>query len=346
MRYVAGFRASHRVSAAMVTVLGVLLAGCAGAPADRAVPPSAAPTPTVRELQPTAAPTVRPAPDPATAEGQADHVFEIFGGPDYLAATADAVWVKSDDGSLDRIDPQTNTITASVEVSDSLCQGLGAGPRSVWTCTTGGVVRVDPVTNEVVASVDVDKSTFQGQIGVGFGHAWVLDGEGTTLLGVSESTNAVALRVPLGTPCVDVAVSARKVWVSCGVDDVVLGIDPDRSEVVTRVRRLEEVRAITATAHAVWVGYAEGVARIDAATGEVTARAVLDVTDQTRMTASAGDVWIRRPAPFLSRLDATSLEVRDDIESAAAASSGSVLVAFGSVWASAYDDALVYRLTP
>ena len=50
----------------------------------------------------------------------------------------------------------------------------------------GYVQRIDPATNTVAATVPVDKIADQGQIPVAFGQAWVLTGERSTLVGIAE----------------------------------------------------------------------------------------------------------------------------------------------------------------
>jgi hypothetical protein len=77
--------------------------------------------------------------------------LELTGGPDHLAA-AGSLWVRKDDGTVLRIDPDDTTEIATITTSDGLCQGLGADDVAVWSCTDDGVARIDPATNEVAAT--------------------------------------------------------------------------------------------------------------------------------------------------------------------------------------------------
>ena len=60
------------------------------------------------------------------------------------------------------------------------------------------------------------------------------------------------------------------------------------------------------------------------------------------ITVNDGDVWIRREDQFLVRIDAATAEIVERYDEPVI-SAGSVLVAFGAVWATAYDDHLLIR---
>ena len=56
-------------------------------------------------------------------------------------------------------------------------------------------------------------------------------------------------------------------------------------------------------------------------------------------------VWVRAEGRFLRRIDPETLDVVEEL-SAPEASGGAVLEAYGSLWATAYNDNVMYRLTP
>lgn len=264
--------------------------------------------------------------------------------PDWLTQAGGAVWVKGDDGFLRRIDPKTNKETAAIEVrapGEPSCQGVGASEEAVWTCSTGTeVVRVDPATAEVVADLDVGKLSDQGFIPVVADHAWFLTGDGSTLTGVSLATNEVDAEIALGTRCLDLGNDEESVWAACLNDSLVLRVDVAAGEVTARIAGLAKPRTLS-VADAVWVSYDEGVARIDAETAEITGAVEL-FSDGLFATDDA--VWARSPQPFLQRLDPDTMELVEVLT--APEEGGSVMEAFGSVWATAYDQTLMYRITP
>lgn len=326
----------------VVVVLVALIASCGGDDGGEtsSPPPSTVPSTTAAPvtLPPPAAadPLVVPVADRTEAR------FDIIGGPDWLAATDDALWVKVDDGRVVRLDPTTNEVLAEIQAgSDSeICQGIGAGDGELWTCDERDLVRIDPATNEVAARVPVDKSYDSGQIPVAFDHAWVLADDGSVLVGVAD--DAVDVEFDLGVRCTGIAAGDEALWAACIEDGTVIRIDPATGEVTQRIQGLDEARVISAEGGNVWAGYSGGVALIDAATAAVVGVADAPTGQSGGVFASEGGVWVRTPGE-LRRVD-EDLQVVEEV-TVPEESGGSVLVAFGSVWTSAYDDAVVYRLS-
>ena len=335
-------------------------AGCGG---DREVEIPAAPFPSVSPGDPDAAdPTRGPAADATTpsplpsmmasqvrATSLSRRVVDkvtIHKGPDWLAAGAGSVWVKTDSGSVVRVDPATTREVASIAASPgALCQGLGASDTAVWTCGDGGtVIRIDPARNEVAATVEVGKYGDQGQIPIAFGRAWVLTGDGSRLTPVGEDDRPQPT-LELGTKCIDLTASATAIWAACPIDGVALRIEPATGQVTARIEGLTSSRAISAANGQVWVGFVGGVARIDEASLRVTAVADADPGLEAGIAATPEDLWARSGGDFLRRIDPVSGEVLERL-TAPGSGGGEVLVAFGSVWATEYDADVLYRISP
>ncbi len=92
--------------------------------------------------------------DPATAE----LITSIAVGPGaaFLAIGADAVWVMNQaDGSVSRVDPDTNSVTATVVGLGTIQGGdIAASEDAVWVRTTQDLaVEIDPVTEESVRRI-------------------------------------------------------------------------------------------------------------------------------------------------------------------------------------------------
>ncbi len=62
------------------------------------------------------------------------------------------------------------------------------------------------------------------------------------------------------------------------------------------------------------------------------------------MAVDGNDVWVRTVNGFLDRIDARSNVVAEQIRPERALSGGSLLVAEGSIWTTAFDDNIVLRL--
>jgi streptogramin lyase len=301
------------------------------------------------------APTTTAAPAPTTTAGlgpDADRIearIGMSGSPDYLVATEEALWVKQDDNTVARIDPATNEVVAVVEVaSDDLCQGLGAdGDGHVWACAGRDVVRIDPATNTVAATVDTDKIAEQTNLSGAFSATWVLTGDGSTLVGIRD--DGVSREIDLGVRCTDLAPETEHgLWLSCLPEDAAVFVDLDQDEVTLRVEGLPGARTIATTEEYAWIGYDDGIARIDINTGERLGTVDLEPGASGdlfgQLQGEANPLWVRTPG-FLHRVDSATLEVVDEVV-VPEESGGSVFEAFGSIWVTASDDAALFRISP
>lgn len=328
-------RSAGTVVLACVCVTG--LAACGGASQDDAAAPTSAPTAGAATPLPT------PAPADVDALPIADRVkakLTVKGGPDWLTAAAGSMWVKTDEGYLVRYDPQTDKETARIRVANELCQGIGSDDTAVWTCSDEGVVRIDPATNKIAAQVVVDKFNDQGRIPVAFGHAWVLTRDGSKLTAIAG--DKVLPATDLGTRCIDLVATSTALWAACPIDGEALRIDPATGKVTARITGLEEARSIGAGS-AVWVGYAGGLAKIDEAAASVTGVADASTGPFGGLLVTPDAVWVRAQGRFLRKVDPTTLRVLEQIE-APEDSGGAVDVLEGSLWATAYDHDVLYRL--
>ena len=149
-------------------------------------------------------------------------VFEIKIGPE-------AVWASGESGGgmVWRIDPATNQVVASINLSDSTPIGLIAAFGSVWVGSRGnGVVyRIDPATNAVTKTIKVNDSI--GGIGVGPDAIWASGFGDGTIYRIDPATNSVTgslstTYLTLGPPLV----AFDSIWVGALDQDVVLRIDP------------------------------------------------------------------------------------------------------------------------
>ena len=102
---------------------------------------------------------------------------------DRIAATDEAVWVASS-GVLERIDPATNTVVASVGLPDRSISAITADAAAVWVVTvgddggqpTGILVRIDTATNEIAAEIPLgpEVAGYDDSVMLGAGSVWVL----------------------------------------------------------------------------------------------------------------------------------------------------------------------------
>lgn len=267
--------------------------------------------------------------------------YRLPGGPDWLAADEDGVFLRRDSGLIDMLDPATGSILQTVDVGE-FCQGIGAGFARVWTCSGTDVVPIQVRDGEIGTPIPVGKTAEQGHLATGFDRVWVLTGDGSTLAGIDGLTEQLVSEFDLGARCLDVAVDSTSVWVACAPDDIVLRVDPASGEVLDRVE-ITEPRAIAFSDGAVWVGAAGSVVRLDAASLEMVATIDGGIGRVGGISADDEAVWVRRAGSPLIRIDTVSNEVTDELD-LGVPSGGDVLVAHGAVWTTAYDDATLFRI--
>ena len=167
------------------------------------------------------------------------------------------------------------------------------------------------------------------------------------LTGISEETNKVGEPIELGTFCTETAdrIEGSTLWVACASEGVLLRVDLEKKKVTGKVTDLPLATSVS-VGDDVWVGFEKGLARVDPSSLDVTM--LQEAVTPNRVHAVGDHVWVREEGgdAFLTRIDASSAEVSQVIAADDLPSGGDVLELEGVVWASAYDDLTVVRLTP
>ena len=281
--------------------------------------------------------------------------FRLTGQPDWLAADRRFVYVKEDGGEVVAIDPVSNRPAWRVTATTDLCQGLGIGFGSLWTCApspTGGtddLVRIDLRSHRVVDSYAVGKSTRQGRLVTAQGRVWVITSTpaGSALVGVDPATGRTDAPVPLGMLAVDLALDGSTVWAVGSVTGEVVGVDLKSRRVVRRVGGLGRLGgpSLVTVGHAlVWVSGEAATVGIDPATGRVKVDVAQGAKGYGGLVATSSDLWLHSGDPFLSRVDPASGRILERVVAPDLPNPGDVLFAFGSLWASSNNQATLVRV--
>lgn len=198
------------------------------------------------------------------------------------------VWIRNDDGTVSRFDPETETITASIDVGGTP-GWLEPSDDSVWLAngTGGQAVRIDPETNEVVARVETGEPV--GAIKENPSGVWIRS-IGGAVTRIDPTTNTVVATIDTPDGGASLMAGPDAVWAPGGASGLVYRIDPDTNAVGAEVDISAAVGETVAmygihyVGDTVWVRYAynceagscsDGVARIDPKTNEVVAFADL-----------------------------------------------------------------------
>jgi hypothetical protein len=287
-----------------------------------------------------------PIPDPAAA-GQIPYPREqAYGGG--IAIGAGSVWIgiasgrENADGSVLRIDPDTNGIVAEIPIAaPTFRHRMDATDDAVWVASAGGAVqRIDPATNSVVATIDVDGEP--SALAARDEAVWVTAIEDRSdgglqnigwLVRIDPATNAVVAEIPLGAA-------------ATGYEDVIL---LGEGSVWVLGPRLVS-RDTEAGGELV---------RVDPATNTVADTIPIDGFRMV-MTEDQEAIWIRSPKDGLSDegsrevwvwrvVDTTTDAVSAPFSFPSAFDAGLSAVDDGALWTVAYDQSesvVVARLDP
>jgi hypothetical protein len=265
-----------------------------------------------------------------------------------------SIWVKRDDGHVNRVDPHANKRTGRVGSftgQENYCQGIGAGGGAVWSCEQGAITRIDPRTLKIVARIHVAKAFDQGRYAFAGGRIWLITGtDGNQLTGIDPVTNKPGppIRLPYG--CGDLAPGGDAVWVLCPVNGHIAKVDVAN-------RRVDATAAIPstyngyATSTDLWVGSNSDLVRVDATTLKPKAVFKLAGPGQSGdVTVDGTNVWVSTSGGHLYEIDATTNSVIEHVTPPPQlGGGGSLISAAGSLWNTAGpggDGPLLLRIRP
>jgi virginiamycin B lyase len=227
----------------------------------------------------------------------------------------------------------------------------GFGSLWVPTCGDGIVDRVDPETGEVVATIRVAPSDFtETSVGAGEGGVWIVaDGEtcsGCTLVRIDPDRNRIAARYDTPKHGTAVRAGLGGIWISYPDTDEVLRIDPASGTVVARIDVGAEPRFLDVGLGGVWVmNQVDGsVSHIDPKTNQVVETIQVDEggIGGGDLTIGEGSVWVRASLELVAVIDPEKGRVVRRI--GPALGSGSASAGDGQLWISAHDEQALYRI--
>ena len=285
-------------------------------------------------------------PEPIPYDDLAPVEIRILGDPDVIGVGFGSVWVKTDAGSVTRVDPATADVVADLQIhglDGPGCNGIGVGSAGIWSCDAGDLVRIDPATDTWAAPISTRKVWSQLRLVVTGGRIWVLAGDGSELVGLSEATGALGEPIVLPGPCTDLGTAGDRLYVVCEQAGRVLAVDPATGTVMADVPAAQP-KHVSASTGDVWVVSDDGLLQLASDT-LATRRAfpTVRVGYLGGIVADKDGVWVRRIDPFLTRIDAATGEITHVI-SAPFTDGGDVAVEADHLWATAGDEGVLVRL--
>jgi streptogramin lyase len=253
---------------------------------------------------------VSSSPTPAKALDAITAIVELGPGSHQVAATEGTVWVPIlEEGTLARIDPETNEVVAVIDVGAAAAvAGDPTSPRmdvvvaegDVWLTASIGksaisatpsLLRIDSATNAVVdtyaLSVQPTLVTF------GEGSVWVTSYRGAVLR-VDPATGETTATITIDTANA-ITIGADAVWVASDNESTISRIDPTTNEIVATIQLSGFITDVEASDDVLWASVAgpEGpsdlVLRIDPTTNAVVA--TIPLAGAGDLVLDGADLW-------------------------------------------------------
>jgi YVTN family beta-propeller protein len=212
-----------------------------------------------------------------------------------LAIAFGSVWVPiCSDGSVQRVDPKSQKIIASIPSGVANTEGgITAGAGSIWmpSDAAGVLSRIDPGTNKVVSKISIPSGSFTAAF---YGDAiWITSTKNSLLTRVDAKTEKVITSIPVGPTPRFLATGLGSVWTLNQGDGSVSRIDPATNKVSATI----EVGVpggggdIAVGEGAVWVtANGKPLSKIDPATNRVVTQYVGKGGDALRV--GLGSLWL------------------------------------------------------
>jgi virginiamycin B lyase len=256
-----------------------------------------------------AAATSRAATQRPIAELKPLATFKLGKTADWVAITADAVWVASTGPfAVNRIDPKTNTQIA-IELPGEACAGLAVGGGSLWVplCTQKpSLAKIDLKNNAVTAIYPVGPPAAEGGIAYGAGSVWLIIDKLGSLARIDPASGTVlgTFHVPAGS--YNPAFLDGTVWVTHADGADVTGIDAASGKSIATVVTGPNPRFLTVGAGAVWsLNQGDGtLTRVDPRNRQAATISLGTPGHGGDIAFGNGKIWTSMPKVPLSLIDA------------------------------------------
>ena len=268
-----------------------------------------------------------------------------------VAAGEGAVWVTSAaDGTLTRIDPQTQRVIGEPLRLGPGISAVAVGRKSVWVSSPrdSSVIRVDPASDAVIGRIPVGGRP--GALIVSGGRVWVADEGGAGVSAINPQGERVFRRgiVPHAAP-LRLAAGAGGVWVSSASTGTVRQINPSTAAAVsTPIRAGRGPAGITVGGGLVWVANSRSdtVTRVDPSILAILGDPIAVGGGPGGIDAGPNLVWVASAADdTVSRIDIENGDVvGDPID--VGPEPGAISIGEEAVWVANNGDGTVTRIEP
>ena len=183
--------------------------------------------------------------------GPAQRLANVFpGGPGWVAAHGNTVWVAPSSGLLARLHASTGRIVRQLDPNASPA-GIALGDDALWVTDSdaNNVTQIDATGLHTPIAVGNGPHA----IAAGAGGVWVADTFDDQIVRIDPSAAAVTTTIRVGRSPSAIAVGDGSVWVANAGDGTVSRIDPATDKVTATIDVGGSPRAIVAAGARVWV---------------------------------------------------------------------------------------------
>ncbi len=276
----------------------------------------------------------------------------LAGYPDWIEIDKTSVWI-SNEGRMQRINPETNDILAEVKVNKP-CAAFAIGFGSVWVASCGDktIVRISLANNKVIARIPLPIADDEGSIVAAEKGVWVLSEAKGILTRIDPDSNKAVASIPVKPNSFAVMAGFGSIWITntgdvkTNYDGSVQRIDPVTNKIISTIAVGRQPRFLAVGEGGVWIfNQVDGsVSRIDPRTNKVV------VTIDCAVPGTGGDiaagegyVWVRAKKELLLVIDPHSNTIIETF--GPPSGSGAVRAGGGFVWVSAHDINKVWKLS-
>jgi streptogramin lyase len=279
------------------------------------------------------------------------------------AADGGSVWVpRTQTGELERVDPESGTITSKTHVGVSSPAGGGfldsalAMDGSIWAASDSGgtIARVDPASGAQTATIQA--GVRPGGLAAGDGAVWAFGFQGSDMTRIDAATGIAQTLHVAGASAAGIAYGDGALWVLSLNPARILEVDPASGAVRAAFPLRPPFPARYSLIEAWWLAFGDGavwvtlpnygaVARLDTATHAIR-YARTPYGRPFGVAVGGGSIWVATDHGVL-RLDSATGNTTGAALLPTASRSGFASIAFGdgAAWYTNYDRGTLTRVS-
>lgn len=280
----------------------------------------------------------------------------LGGAPAAVAAGFGSIWVTTHRGTvLYRIDPNTDRVTAQIDVGQESCSLMAIGAARVWTlpCASGNTIVVNPATNQI------DRTLPPAALSIAFanGRPWLTSRVNDPLTELDPVTFRITATLKVANTVI--FAGAGKIFTANPSPltgewngSTITEIDPDTHRVL-RTFTTPDPGTYASVIYAfgrIWLkgSDTDKLIAIEPGSGVATTYTIpgwsaLDQFYGMDITTGLGDLWIRTANGTVSRIEPRDAKVIATYPADPAAGGGDIVVDNGSLWIANFGTDTVWR---